>query len=370
MKVLHLISSGGMYGAEAVVLTLAQGLAHCHHDVVLGIFANSAGGDVQLYHEGRAHGIESLLLPCHGQFDRKLFAQLRGLVRDRGFDIVHAHGYKADVYAYLALRSTGVVLVSTCHNWLDSNAKVRAYGIADRFALRSFAAVAAVSDAVCTTLIRSGVARAKVRLIPNGIDPEPFANAADPGREANPSGGPLRVGLIGRLTHEKGIDLFLRSAALVLAEQPEVQFVIAGDGPDRSLLGDLAQALGIQKQVTFLGRCEHIPELLASLDIVVCASRREGLPISVLEAMASRRPVIATTVGEIPMVLDHGDAGVLVAPEDATRLADAITSLVLQPGRCQSLADAGHRRVLANFSASRMTHTYLDFYSDAMSPGR
>lgn len=366
MKVLQLISSGGMYGAEAVVLNLARSLNHARHHTVLGVFSNTAGGDVQLHHEAVAQGLESHLLPCHGQFDRKMFAHLRQVVADGAFDIVHTHGYKADVYAFLALRKFGVPLVSTCHSWLDNNAKVRAYGAADRFVLRSFASVVAVSEAIRTTLVRSGVHRDRVRLIPNGIDLTPYAAAANQATEPGHADQLTRVGLIGRLAPEKGIDLFLRAVALVLKQHPRVQFVIAGDGPERGSLEALSLKLQLPANVTFLGRCNHIPDLLASLDFVVSASRSEGLPIAILETMASGRALIATTVGEIPMVLDGGKAGVLIPPEDIGALAEAMTLLLKDPGLRQRLAHAARERVLAHFSADRMAQDYLTFYAEAL----
>lgn len=351
-----------MYGAEAVILNLARGLDASGHHSVLGVFAN---GDVQLHHAAMARHLESHLLPCAGQFDPRMLAQLRRLVREHGIDVVHAHGYKADVYAYLALRSAGLPLVSTCHNWLDTDLKVRVYGALDRLALRRFAAVAVVSEALQTTLRLAGFDAAKLRLIPNGIDVTPFQQAAAHAEAIARSSSALRVGLVGRLSPEKGVDVFLKAAALVLREQAEVQFVIAGDGPEREALQALAAHLGIAQQVNFLGRSETMPELLASLDLVVSASRFEGLPMTILESMASGRPIIATTVGEIPTVLDGGRAGMLVPPEDNIALAQAMLALLRSPELRQTYSRQAALRVAAHFSADRMTAHYLEMYISA-----
>ena len=365
MKVLQLISSGGMYGAEAVVLNLARQLPPLGHRVVVGVFSNTSGGDLQLHREALAHGLDSHLLPCHGQFDRKMIARLRGFVAEHRFDVVHAHGYKADVYTLLSLRNAGIPLISTCHSWLDSNLKVRLYGIADRLVLRRFDAVISVSGEVSATLIRSGVPPANVLLIPNGIDPSRFERAAE-AAGPRPRLATPRVGLVGRLEREKGIDLFLRAAAIVLEIQPEAQFVVAGGGPDRAALETLAGQLRITPNVTFLGRCETMPDLLATLDLVVSASRQEGLPVALLEAMASSRAIIATTVGEVPMLLDHGRAGLLVSPENVDALAQAVLTLLGDPAERNRLAYAAHDRVRSTFSAEAMTQRYLAVYNQAV----
>ena len=368
MRILQLISSGGMYGAEAVILNLARCLDAAGHHSVLGVFANSAGGDVQLHREALARNLQSHLLPCSGQFDRRMLAQLRQLVREHRIDVVHAHGYKADVYAYFALRRAGVPLVSTCHTWKNTDLKVRVYGILDRMVLRRFASIAVVSEALRSTLLHAGFPARKLRLIPNGIDITPFQQAAANSRAAFGILAAPRIGLIGRLSPEKGIDLFLRAAAIVHRQLPEAHFVIAGDGPQRAALELLAAQLGLSPHVRFLGRSNAMPELLASFDLVVSASRDEGLPITLLEAMAGARPIVATTVGEVPTVLDGGKAGMLVPPEDIHALAEAILTTVEDPDRRRCYAEQAARRVATHFSAEQMSAHYLTLYRNASMP--
>ena len=139
MKILHIISSGGMYGAEAVILNLSRTLNEGSHASVLGVFSNSSNPNLQLHESAVREGIESHLIPCNGQIDRSVVASIRELVARTGADVVHAHGYKADVYVYFALRGTGTPFVSTCHNWLKDGPLVSFYGMVDRFVLRNYA---------------------------------------------------------------------------------------------------------------------------------------------------------------------------------------------------------------------------------------
>jgi glycosyltransferase involved in cell wall biosynthesis len=338
MIVLHIISSGGMYGAEAVILNLSRTLNAARHRSILGVFANHPEPNLQLHQAARREGIESHTIPSRGLFDRSVPAAIRALVQQTGADIVHAHGYKADVYVYLALRKSQIPIVSTCHTWYDNDTALRLYGAIDRWVLRSFAGVVAVSEEVRQRLFKSSVRKENVRLIPNGIDLRPFDIP-----KTHPDLPALRVGLVGRLSQEKGVDLFLQAAALVLAELPQTRFVVMGEGPQRPELEALIQQLDI----------EH-------------SASQEGLPIALLEGMASCLPLVATAVGEVPSLVQDGRTGLLVPPEDVPSLAQAILTLLQDPTLRQRLGEAARALVADEFSADRMTADYLSLYQQVI----
>ncbi len=364
MKILHIISSGGMYGAEAVILNLSRTLNEGSHSSVLGVFSNSANPNLQLHEAATKENIESHLIPCNGQIDRTVIESIRSLAARTNADIVHAHGYKADIYTYFALRGSDIPLVSTCHTWYDNDLFVSLYGMADRLVLRSFAAVVAVSDEVKQRLLKAGVHEDKIHLVRNGIDLRPFDNAA-PSLQKSFANDPSIVGLVGRLSTEKGVDIFLRAAARVLNELPSTKFAVVGEGPDWEKLESLIDELKIRKSVSMLGRRDDMPSVYASLEIMVSASRQEGLPIAILEGMASRRPLIATTVGAVPTVVLDGRTGVLVPPENIEVLASKIVSLLKDPSRRESLGAAARKLIEKEFSAERMTADYLHVYERA-----
>jgi glycosyltransferase involved in cell wall biosynthesis len=369
VKILHIISSGGMYGAEAVILNMSHTLNRGSHSSVLGVFSNSANPNLQLHEAASKQGIESQLIPCNGQIDRTVTASIRELVARTGADIVHAHGYKADIYSYVALRATMTPLVSTCHTWYDNNPLVTLYGIADRMVLQNFAEVVAVSDEVKQKLLNAGVHDSKIHLVRNGIDLRPF-DAAIPSLRSNSDDQPPIVGLVGRLSVEKGVDIFLRAAALVLAELPTTKFVVVGDGPDHNKLESLIDELKIRENVSMLGRRDDMPSVYASLDMMVSASRQEGLPIAILEGMASSRPLIATPVGDVPTVILDGCTGVMVPPEDAQLLAAQVIALLRDPAKRAQLGSAARKLIEEEFSADRMTADYLNVYQAAISQGK
>ncbi len=366
MRILHIISSGGMYGAEAVILNLSRTLNEGSHRSFLGVFSNSSNPNLQLYENATKEDIESHLIPCGGQIDRKAITSIRELVQRTCADVLHAHGYKADFYAYFALRASTIPLVSTCHNWLDNDRKTVFYGALDKLILRGYARLVAVSEDVRQKLVRSGVKVNKVSMIRNGIDLRPFDRASAVVKdELGRSGCPL-VGLVGRLSIEKGVDIFLHAAARVIAHCPYAKFVVAGDGPNRADLDTLIDKLGIRDSVRMLGRCDDMPAFYASLDVMVSASRQEGLPIAILEGMASHLPMVATAVGEVPMVVLDGRTGVLVPAENPELLAEAIIELLGDPTKRARLGSAAKQLIEDEFSAARMTADYLRVYEDAI----
>lgn len=359
MKVLHVISSGGMYGAEAVILNLSHALQSGPHTSTLGVFANAQNPNLQLHEAATREGIPSDIIPCAGQIDPTIPEAIRVLARKRGADVVHAHGYKADIYTYFALRGSRVPFVSTCHTWYDNDLAVKFYGAVDRFVLRSFASVIAVSEEVKLRLLRAGVRSDKVHVIRNGIDLRPFDSAAPCLRETP---APFTIGLVGRLSPEKGIDIFLQAAKRILVKHPSTRFVTIGDGPDRDKLQALISELGITSKALLLGRRDDMPSVYASLDIMVSSSRQEGLPIALLEGMASSRPIVATSVGEVPSLIQNNVTGILIPPNDPDVLADAIAGLIDDSSRRKFLGARARRLVEAEFSAARMAIDYLKVY--------
>ncbi len=366
MKVLHLISSGGMYGAEAVILNLSGELNANGHASTIGVFAHAGQPVPALYGAASRADVPSALLSCQGQIDVGVLNAIRQEVDRVRADVVHAHGYKADIYSYLALRGAHrPALVSTCHNWLDTDVPVRVYGRADRWVLRSFDQVVAVSEAVRDRLLKTGVPGKKVHLIRNGISVTPLANAMQLREGRAAAGGGLRVGLVARLSPEKGVDLFLQAAARAAESFPEVSFAVAGDGPDRAALERLIVELGLERRAELTGPQTDMPAFYASLDLLVSSSRQEGLPMALLEGAASGLPVVATRVGAVPEVVLDGQTGFLVQPGDPEELAARIELLADRELR-EHFGVAGKRHVRDGFSAQRMAADYVSVYNQAL----
>ena len=366
MKILHIISSSGMYGAEAVILNLSRILKERGHENLLAAFSNSSNPNLELHERAQAEGIESHVIPCAGQVDRTAVTAIRDIASRIGADVVHSHSFKSDVYVYPALRRTKIPIVATCHTWYDTDPMVTLYGKIDRLVLRGFVRVVAVSEEVKHRLLKAGVAAEKVSIVRNGIDLRPFENAKPSLGDRGPADEMPMVGLIGRLSWEKGVEIYLLAAARVVAKFPYVRFVVVGEGPDRDKLEQSIDQLNLRSHVTMLGRRDDMPSVYASLDIMVSASRQEGLPMAILEGMASGLPLVATTVGEVPTVVQDGRTGILVPPEDPARLADAIEQLLRDSARRIAMGAAGRQLIREEYSANRMADDYLKVYQEAV----
>jgi glycosyltransferase involved in cell wall biosynthesis len=366
MKILQVISSSGMYGAESVILNLARGLKTAGHPCFLGVFANSQNPNLQLHQRAIEEGMPSYPLPCKGRFDPTAIRRIRDLATEIGADVIHTHGYKADLYARLALLDYGVPLVSTCHNWLDEDWRSYLYGVVDRYVLKSFPQVVAVSEEVRQRLLEVGVLQERIRVIPNGIDLRPFTveRGSDPVDWSQDR--PAVVGIVARLSGEKGVDLFIRAAAQVAATISNTRFVVVGDGPEREELEALIDQLRLRPIVSMLGRRNDMPAQYASFDLLVSCSRKEGLPIAILEAMASGLPLVATAVGDVLNVVRNGETGILLPTGDPGALASAIVDLLRDREKRRRLGSVARQLVKSQYSAERMSNDYLDTYKDAV----
>lgn len=365
MNVLHLISSEGFYGAESVLVLLATSLAQADYPCCVGVFRDGRAPHTEVADEARAAGVPVEEIPCNGRMDWRAVGRIREIARRHNADVVHSHGYKSDVYARLAGRGEGRALVATCHGQIRNRLVLRAYCALDCAILRRFDRVAAVSDELAAGLISSGLQRSRVTTIPNGVDLGRFAHAR-PALRSEFAARPGRViGMVARLDAGKGADVLLKAAPRILAHFPDTTFVLVGGGPQRGALEALAARLKITQSVIFAGVRREMPEVYASLDVVVLASLSEGMPMCLLEAMAAARPVVATPVGSIPLLIHPGHTGLLAAPGDPGDLAEKILQVLRNPGEAQTMAENARRRVSGRYSPAAMAERYMNVYAEA-----
>ncbi len=224
-----------------------------------------------------------------------------------------------------------------------------------RHAYRCAHSVVANSRAAARQLESEGVPRERIEVIANGIQLDRFA----PRSVAGPISTILTVA---NLRAEKAHEVLLAAAARLAPVFPRLQFQIAGDGERMQELRALAAQLGVTRCVTFLGHREDIPALLASADAFVLPSRSEAFPNGVIEAMAAGLPVIASATGGLLDLIETGKTGLLVPPDNAQALADAIASLVLSPGRAAALGASAREEVTRRYSFDRMVRSFEDLY--------
>jgi glycosyltransferase involved in cell wall biosynthesis len=364
VKVLQLISSGGYYGAENMLLNLcaSQENAGCQNSLLL--FYNVHTPNVEFYERARRHGISVRMVHCKGRADWRAVRQIEECIQEDSIDVVHAHGYKADLYGFLAAWRANRPVVATCHNWVGGTAALGIYNRLDRLALKRFDALAAVSDEVAQRLINSGVSQGKIQTIANGIDVAAFEHS-QPLAALSASGGKV-VGMVARLDLQKGFEYLLRAARELCNSFYGLKVVIVGEGPDRAAIEGMVQEFGLQSNVILAGQQSDMPAVYAAMDIFVLPSLNEGLPMTILEAMAASRPVVATRVGAIPKVINDGENGLLVDPKDIDGLRDAIASLLSDPDRCQRMGEKAHEWVSRNYTSEAMALKYRQLYDEVL----
>ena len=226
----------------------------------------------------------------------------------------------------------------------------------------------AVSQGVARQLCQSlPIPARKVQVVHNGIPLTSFNRPTNAQMRATLSGSPGRriILITARLEEQKGHRYLIEAATQV----PDAIFVIAGDGSQRASLEAQAKGLGVDDRISFLGYRDDIPDLLANCDLVVLPSLYEGLPLSILEAMAACRPVIATAIdGNDESIID-GETGFLVPPGDPVALARAIRVVLSNPALAQRLATAGKARVHREFSAETMVQRLMHIYDELLNSG-
>lgn len=288
---------------------------------------------------------------------------LARLVRGRRFDILHTHDYKANALARLLWPAGGYRIVATAHGYNRTTRREGCYYALERLLLRSADAVICPSAQLAEQLAGSGVPRHRLHVIPNGIALEdwPFrprrhrlgssARCGEPGCPPDE----LRVLYVGRLSPEKNVSALLEACAALRQGGLALAVSIAGEGPQRQALERRADELSLA--VAWLGLRDDVPDLMAHADVFVNPSLTEGMPNTVLEALASGLPVVATDVGAVGELVLNDMTGLLVPPGDAPALAQAIARLEALPDLARCLALRGRRHVEQGFSLlSRTAH--------------
>lgn len=368
-RIVHLINSGGFYGAEQVLLTLAKSSSRLGMTSTILCFEDARQGNLELLQRASAAGIEAKQLPCRKRIDRSALRNLLNRLKDLKVDLLHTHGAKADFYGLIAAKKLDLPVVATLHLWSQTPFIVRLYDWLDALLLRFFDRVVGVSGAIAEEMVEKGIPRHLIRVIRNGVDLKSLVTHGNGARRETRQELGIKeeapvVGIVGRLASEKGHRLFLEAAREVLQFIPQAVFVIVGGGPLEEELKTHTAALGIAGSVRFAGVRQDVPRFYEAFDLLVSSSLREGTPMVLLEAMAMAKPVIATCVGGVPDLVRHDETGLLVPPGDIPSMAQAIVDLLQNQNRQERLALAGQRLVQEEFSAESMAEAYRKLYEE------
>ncbi len=375
MKVAFLLQdTRSLYGAERATIQLAEGLA------AAGIAVR-----ILLLHETRmGHGGSPLVdalkrrvpvteIPVHGRFSRAAIGRIREFMVREQVDVLHSTGYKADWHAGIASKGGALFpVVSTVHGWLFRwNLKERVFQVLNIRALRRFSRVIVLCDFYERYLRRCGMSPLQLAKIPTGVRADLLVRRAEARRLWEVPEDVFTFGMLGRLSSEKNHDLLFRAAARLAKEMDTSprswRMLIAGDGPLHQKLLKRTRELGLSDRVTFAGRMDP-QEFFRHVHVLIQCSRVENQPMSVMEAMAWMRPVIATRAGGLPELVQDGESGSLIRKGGTRALAVAMKEFLVSPERAQAAGLCARTILERDFSYDLMIRDHIGLYEAAVIP--
>ncbi len=357
MHILHIVKASGVAGYENHLRDLLPALQTLGYTIELALLHPPQTPLTDFAAQFQQQQITVHQLPIAQHFSLAVVKALVALLRQSQPTLVHTHGLHADLHGTLAAKRTGIPLVQSRHNddpfrrkfpinqlntWLGGYAS----------------AVIAIShylNRFVTEVER--IPANKVTTIHYGLDPTP------PNAPLAPDANGLTIGFVGRLIEQKGVEYLLQALA-TLKDTLAFQVMIVGDGNRRAALEALSASLALTDRVQFLGWQANAAAQMRAMDIVVVPSRWEGFGLVALEAMAARKPVIASRVSALPEIIVDGQTGYLIEPGNVTQLAAALETLATAPQKRQQLGNAGYARLTAAFSVAKMAQATAAVYTD------
>ena len=378
VRALHMRSSAGRHGPERALTELVPALkAYNVSTAAVVLYRRSTGAPAEhpWISELRQLGLTAEQVSDPRPVSLDVVRRLAWRIRRNSADVLHTHDYKSNLLGGVVARRAdrSVPWVATVHLHTVTSRRLRLYRALDLFMLRLADRVITVSRAQRRLLLRRGVDRRRIVLMPNVIDVHRFeVRAGDPEatRQSLGLGRAPVITLVGRLTRQKGVDILVAAAQRVLAHRPEARFLVVGTGPRRDALLAAAESTGIAESVEFLGYQKDVASILAASDVVTLPSRSEGHPVVLLEALALARPVVATDIDGINDVIEAGATGWLVPPEDPESLANAVLQVLGDPEWAASVGHEGRRRVIRDYAPERAARRLAGVYRTVVAERR
>jgi glycosyltransferase involved in cell wall biosynthesis len=364
MKILMLVDQIGAEagGAERMASALAGEIAERGEPITLCVTRGVSAAEAEPLER---QGVRVLGLERGSRFDLGAFGPLRRLLREQDFDVLHAHKFGSNVWGVLFGRLARVPLVIAHeHTWSYEGEPLRklADWLIGRFATR-FLAVSSLDRK--RMIERERVPADKIVVIPNPHIPRPEAPAGDLRAELGLEPGTPLVGTVAVLRAQKALEVLIEAFAQLGEPHSDARLVIAGDGGCRTQLEVAAREQGVEQRAHFLGTRQDVPALLAAFDVAAMSSDFEGSPLFALECLASGTPLVATRVGGLPDIVEDGVSGLLVPPRDPAAMAQAIGSLLSDPGLADRIGEGAVVRA-GEFSLRRTTDRVLALYGELL----
>jgi glycosyltransferase involved in cell wall biosynthesis len=357
--------SGTVSGPVRQLTALARALRSAGTDCLVVAFHRHGQPPSAVAPYLQEAGVPHCVVEDHGPLDWRLVSRVATVLRRWRPSIVQTHGYKATAVAYLLRRLRAPWhWIGFFHGFTSEPLRARFYHWVDRRLLGAAERVVVMSQAQARAFRHCD---GRVRVIYNAaLALPPAARPSERDRLAAVAGSLPRpiVGVVGRLSQEKGVDLFLDACAVLVRKGLPFSALLAGDGPGRARLEARCTHLGLESSVRFLGHVYDVDVLYGMLDLLVLPSRSEGLPNTLLEALRADLPIVATAVGAVPEVVGASAAARVVAPGSAAALAEAIEH-ALTEGDLPEAAAARHE-AMSRFCLERRVEAHVQLYRDLL----
>jgi len=373
MKVLHLIDSGGLYGAEKMLLTLVKEQISQGLDPKIFSVGDPEVALKPIEREAQRLGLPVVTWRMKPGLNLAGMQKILEFADREGFTHLHSHGYKFNILLAVQRRSRlKQMTVATIHGYVKAKPFTRMwlYEITDRIILRRLDKIVLVNKMMAKESPFKSIPSSSVICIPNGLEisiSQPAANEERQDVVAFFRKYPVSLVCVGRLSPEKGFDLALSAVESLSEKFPQLGLCIFGTGRLHAELADQAKRGGFSHRIYFAGYVENPAQYLRHCKALVLPSRTEGLPMTLLEAMLHKIPVIASSVGGIPEALEYGASGYLVKPGDKRQLADCIENLLRCGEGGASKTQRAFDRVINHYSSSAMARNYFEVYNSMSS---
>jgi glycosyltransferase involved in cell wall biosynthesis len=365
--VLHTrVISGSGGGPEKTILNSPRYLHESGYRCICAYLRHPQDTEFQIVRDrAKAKEVHLAEIDDYGIKDFGIVKRLKSFVAADPPAIWHAHDYKTNLLGLMLHRKYPMHLVTTVHGWVQQTWKTPFYYAIDRWCLRRYKRIICVSEDLYESCLKLKVPRERLSHIRNAIALEDYQTNLSSQAAREKLGVPQDVTLVlavGRLSPEKGFDLLIRAVSELVTEGRSIFLAIAGDGGQYEELKALIESLSMQQHVKLLGFQADPRIAYRAADLYVLSSRREGLPNVVLEAMAMKIPVIATSVAGIPSLIQDGVNGLTIPTESVTALKDSIGRLLSDKSLCNAFAENGYKTILDQYSFKVRMGKVIDVY--------
>ncbi|CAG7590620.1 N-acetyl-alpha-D-glucosaminyl L-malate synthase [Peptoniphilus tyrrelliae] len=372
-KVLHLISGGDTGGAKTHIFTLMKGLSGKVDTKIICFIKDT------FYDEAKERGIDIEVYPQEKRWDLSVVSKLSDEIKNGKYDLVHAHGARANFICMFLKKKINVPMVTTVHSdymldFKDSFYKNLIYTSLNKMSLKKFDHYICVSDNFKKMLVDRGFDKNKIHVLYNGIDIDEktlyIPKTAFLEKYKINYNGEFLVGIAARLDKVKDHETFIKACKETLEINPDIIFLIAGDGDEKKKLEEMAKSFGIEKNIYFLGFVRDKYSFFNAIDINVLTSISESFPYVILEAARLSVPTVSTKTGGIPEIIKDDYTGYLFPIGNYKSLSRYILDLYDKRDKLKELGDNIKREVVERYSHLSMGERQKEIYDEILMGGK